>query len=141
MDKLTPVRQHDRSTESFSSTPSTVSVLNNSDFHVSCKLYDDLLVVKSKYINVIKAIGLTDTDEIGHYTDEQFTNNVKKVLKPQLIDYLSDILVSVQKYVCQNTGWPKKSCPLFLDIPHTVIFQQKNLKFWLSKPFIILNRF
>ena len=74
-----------------------VRVLNNSDFRVSCKLYDDLLTIKSKYTDIIKAIGLADTDEIGQYTNEQIDCSVKKVKKPQLAEHLSDILAYVQK--------------------------------------------
>ena len=91
-------KQDDKSfhNTSDSSVNSTVSVLNTYDFVVSCKLNADLLAVKTEFNKIIKCIGLSDDEEPGSYTNEQINNCVKKVLKPQLVDYLSNILCSVQ---------------------------------------------
>ena len=87
-------KSHDRSSSSINT--STVSVLNSYDFVVSCKLNDDLTAVKSVYNEVVKNLGLSDGDEPGRFTTEQITKSVSKILKPQLQEYLSNILCSLQ---------------------------------------------
>ena len=58
-------------------------------------MYKDISDIKAEYGTIIRAIGLTD-NEVGLYTSDQIINSVKKVLKPQLTEYLSNILICIQ---------------------------------------------